>query len=155
MLLGGRGNDAMLPGDRDVLSAAVATAMLVPPRVDLADPKQVEQAKSTLQLAPQQTAEIMADAQDGRIQLAWIALRDFLDEDGDVVEVTTGGFTRTVLLTNAPQMIAVPVVPGDFLRLKGARDGAGGGVTVSVAAGGAEIKLPPLDVGQTITLPLR
>jgi hypothetical protein len=155
MLLGGRASDAMLPGDRQALSAAAATAVLAPPRVDLDDPRQVERAMATMQLAPEQTAQVMADARGRRIELAWIVLRDFLDEDGDAVEVTTGGFTRTVLLTNAPQTIAVPIVPGDFLRLKGARDGAGGGVTVSVVAGGAEIRLPPLEVGQTVTLPLR
>jgi len=154
VLWGNSGSDAMTKGDRQTLTASLATASLSPLRVDLDNPQQVERARASFDLPPAAADQLIANARQGNVRIAWITLRDFLDEDGDVAEITTGGLTRTVLLTNAPQMIAVPIVPGDFLRVTGMHDGSGGGVTVSVAAGGAEIKIP-LDVGQTVTLPVR
>jgi hypothetical protein len=154
VLLGQKARDDISQADRQAMLAAAATAVLTPQRVDLANPQEVEKARQALDLPPPQADQLVAAARQGKPQLAWIILRDFADEDGDVAEISTGGLTRTVTLTTAPQTVAVPLVPGDFLRVKGINEGAGGGVTVAVIAGGAEVKLP-LQVGQTVSLPLK
>ena len=159
--------DGLDAGQRRAMLAAAESTVLSPTRIDLSAPQQMEEARRPLilpasrevvgrgsALTPNQADAIIADARAGKVQLAWISLRDFLDEDGDVVEISTGGLTRTIPLTKAPLLVAVPVVPGDFLRVTGAADGHGGGVTVAVAAGGSEAAVP-LEVGQTLTLPVR
>ena len=153
-LLAHQARDDISASDRQAMLAAAASATLVPQRINVNDPQQAAAAQQALDLPPKPAAQLIAAARQGNPQLAWIVLRDFADQDGDVAEITTGGLTRTIALTTAPQTIAVPLVPGDFLRVKGVNEGAGGGVTVGVTAGGAEVRLP-LQVGQTVSLPMK
>lgn len=127
-----------------VAAQPMPVAASLPPRAERSPP-----AKPVTSAPAAQPAE----AKPGTLQLAWITLYDFLDEDGDAVQVSTGGLTRTLFLRNTPTSIAVPVVPGDFLRITGVHDG-NGGITVAVQAGGGDVKMV-LDIGQTLTLPVR
>jgi hypothetical protein len=154
-LWGQKPSDDMSDAMRRQLRAAMANASLGPTRIDMTDPQQMEAARQSLQLPPAEADRMIADARAGKMQMGWVSLRDFLDEDGDIAQISIGGFTRTVPLKNAPTPVAIPIVPGDFLRVTGLVDGGGGGVTVGITTGGgAEVQMP-LDVGETITLPVR
>ncbi len=146
--------DSLDGNSRQSLLLAAAQTTLTPERVNMDDPVQVEAARSVLDLPPAAADTVIAESRAKRTSLAWITLWDFLDEDGDVVQLSTGGLTRTVALSHLPTRIAVPIVPGDFLRVTGWHDGAGGGVTVAVASGGITAQVP-LAVGQTLTLSVR
>lgn len=140
---------------RRQLRAAMVNAAIGPTRVNLVDPEQMKLARASFGLPQAAADQIIDDARAGRIQLAWVSVRDFLDEDGDVAQISIGGFQRTVPLKTAPTLVAVPIVPGEFLRVTGLIDGAGGGVTVGVSAGGAAEIQMPLDVGETIAIAVR
>jgi hypothetical protein len=173
------------PDDKLVFAAIASHTVMAPVRVDLNNPRELQEARASLDLPPAAAEKLIADVKQAatiaaatsapalspgpaalplplpiaqtakpNLELAWLTLSDFLDEDGDAVQISTGGLTRTILLRKTPTVIAVPLVSGDFLRVTGMRDGGGGGVTVAIQAGGPEVKLI-LDEGQTITMPLK
>jgi hypothetical protein len=146
--------DKLSEEDRAVLLKVAATTPIAARTVPLDTEQEIQKAIEALDLPKAEANKVLADAKAGKIHLTWITLTDFIDEDGDIVEVAAGGLTRSIPITNVPQTIVVPVIPGDFLRVTGTLDGHGGGVTVSAATAGAEI-LMPLNVGQTIALPVR
>jgi hypothetical protein len=83
------------------------------------------------------------------LRLAWITLWDTDAEDGDTVRIDSAGFSQTVVLSNTPMTIAVPVISDGDVQITGAHDGTGG-ITVGVASGGAKIAFPIMSVGQTL-----
>jgi hypothetical protein len=87
-----------------------------------------------------------------RISLAWITLWDTDAEDGDVVRIDSGGYSRTVTLTKEPVTIAVPVPRNSIISVTGIRDGEGGGITVGLASGVSRAIFPIMSVGQTLGL---
>lgn len=93
------------------------------------------------------------DLSNGRTKLAWVTLWDDLEEDGDVVELSGAGFTRSVTITHLPQRFAVPVNAGRPLTLTGIRDG-GGGITVAADADGQPLLLPVMNPGEAVTISL-
>jgi hypothetical protein len=85
-------------------------------------------------------------------RLAWMTLWDSNVEDGDAVRVECGGYARTVTLTKRGITFAVPVPPDGQIRLIGVRDGDGGGITVGLASGSANVLLPIMSVGEVLNL---
>ncbi len=86
--------------------------------------------------------------------MAWIGLFDSDAEDGDIVRIEGGGLSQTVPLRHVPQRIAFVVPASLQFQLTGVDQGTGGGVTVGIVAGERTLKLPPLQVGQTMAIPV-
>ncbi|MBK9220014.1 MAG: hypothetical protein IPL70_17430 [Uliginosibacterium sp.] len=128
---------------------------LTPTRVPVAD---IQKTLDTMRLEPaaKRDLERIVTYRDKTntepTELALITLWDFAAEDGDIVEVSSGGYQIQVPLMNVPKEIAVPIDKSHAITLTGVRDG-GGGITVAVMAGAQGTSLPPLVQGQTITLP--
>jgi hypothetical protein len=103
-------------------------------------------------LPPEQRAALQAAVADKRLRLAWLSLYDSDAVDGDRVTVQSLGLSHTLTLGRAP--VAVPVaIPDDGqVVLKGVDQGLGGGVTVGIIANGHPLKLPPLAVGEVLSL---
>ena len=87
--------------------------------------------------------------------LVWVRLWDTDVEDGDVVRIESGGYSRTVTLTKNGITIAVPVSASGQMRISGIRDGDGGGITVGLGSGSTRAILPIMSVGQVLTLNVR
>lgn len=92
-------------------------------------------------------------ANNEAVRLVWLTFWDTDHEDGDAVRVDSGiGYTRTVNLTKQPLTMAIPIARGVPIKLKGIRDGEGGGITVGMASGNAQATLPIMSTGQLLAL---
>lgn len=148
------GGDAVPPDHAAAMAESFRAFSGTLPAVDLGDPDERARAQAALDLPEPQARAAMADALGGRVGMAWLTLWDNFDNDGDVVQVTAGGYTRTVQIRNEPVTIALPLPPGATIALAGVRDG-GGGITVALSTSGGELAVPPLHPGQTVVLPVR
>lgn len=83
--------------------------------------------------------------------LNWITLWDFASQDGDVVTVSSAGYTVDVPLLKSPTRIAIPINSSRTIELTGNTDG-GGGITLALMSGSFQTSLPVLRVGETINL---
>ena len=90
---------------------------------------------------------------NNEVALAWVELWDFAAVDGDVVSVTSAGYSVTIPLQGMPSRIPVPLDSTGTITIIGIRDG-GGGVTLGVQSGASAMSLPVLKVGQTLSLPV-
>lgn len=123
--------------------------------VNFLDPAERERAKEGLGLEEEKAEALMRQAEGGLVSLGWITLWDNYAEDGDVVEVSANGLTRTVPILHAPVTIVVPYsVTAAQITLTGVRDG-GGGITVAAKTSGGDAPLPPLRVGESRSLRLK
>lgn len=89
------------------------------------------------------------------LRLAWITLWDTDVEDGDVVRITSQGYSRTVTLTKAPITFAIPVPDDGVVNVVGVKDGDGGGITVGLASGESKAVFPVMSVGQVLGLKIK
>jgi hypothetical protein len=96
-----------------------------------------------------------AQAKSQQLQLVWIRLWDTDAEDGDVVRVDSGGYSRTVRLTKHGDTFAVPVTADGLIRVTGIKDGDGGGITVGLASGSSQAVFPIMSEGQVLGLRVR
>ena len=150
---------ASIPSNGDRVSASQSVAlsdgfsrargMLVPIMAE----QQREEVMAALKLSPERFGRLMSMVETGERAVGWLTLWDNFDEDGDVVSVSAAGLTQIVPLTHAPKRIAVAYVPGQPVYVTGEHDG-GGGITVAVELSTGSLPLPPIAVGQTVTLPL-
>ena len=85
--------------------------------------------------------------------LAKVSLWDFAAEDGDVVSLSSAGYTVTVPLFNKPVEFAVPVDAIRQIQITGLQDG-GGGITIAVRHGNGTITMPVLQEGQSLSIPV-
>jgi hypothetical protein len=106
-------------------------------------------------MAPAVQPEAQAQAQPQRLQLVWIRLWDTDAEDGDVVRIDSGGYSRTVRLTKHGDTFAVPVTADGLIRVTGVKDGDGGGITVGLASGSSQAVFPIMSEGQVLGLRVR
>lgn len=98
-------------------------------------------------------AQVQARSQ--RLKLMWIRLWDTNAEDGDVVRIDSGGYSRTVRLTKRGDTFAVPVPSDGVIRVTGIKDGDGGGITVGLASGSSQAVFPIMSEGQVLGLKVR
>lgn len=102
---------------------------------------------------PVQSQAAPSVANNEAVRLVWLTFWDTDHEDGDAVRVDSGiGYTRTVNLTKQPLTMAIPIARGVPIKLKGIRDGEGGGITVGMASGNAQATLPIMSTGQLLAL---
>ncbi|MDA7946099.1 MAG: hypothetical protein MPJ78_01335 [Hyphomicrobiaceae bacterium] len=89
----------------------------------------------------------------GNVRIAAIWLWDNQAQDGDAVQINSGGFSQTIAIANSPTMYYVPVQTGTNARITAVADG-GGGVTLGVKTIVGPFPLPPLVVGQSLEVPV-
>lgn len=138
----------------EALARAARLASFGPLPLAAVPPGESAGAVQAMGLPAAEQAALLADAGAGRVRLVWITLYDSDAEDGDVAEVASAGWSRTVPLWHAPVRVAVPVGPDQTISLTGVVDGRGGGVTVGLVLPSGLVPLPPLSVGQTLRLPV-
>ena len=131
---------------------AHATGSLMP--IDNFAPERQDELAAALRLRPAEAANLMLLIESGKRSIGWLSLWDNFDEDGDVVSVTSAGFTQVVPLIHEPKRIMVVYVPGEPIYVTGERDGVGG-ITVAVELTTGPLPLPIMAVGQTVALPVQ
>jgi hypothetical protein len=126
-------------------AGATATA---PPAADALRAVNAPALKAMLQTAPQTATAICTD----RCLLYRLYCLDFLDEDGDQVELFVDGMSYgQVYLKNAGQEFLIPLVRGKPAELKilATVDGGGGGVTFGMVSSLGEARTRIMEVGES------
>ena len=142
----GGSNDGLSASDAAARTAAFPSAIALP----LVTDAELDDAIDTMALPPQQKVTLKRDVENGNVRLAWLSIWDDQAEDGDVVRVTSGGFSAVVGLYHAPARIGVPVGSGG-LTITGVQDG-NGGITAGIHADGGPVLTPVLRPGQSLTV---
>ena len=124
------------------------------PLVDLSKPEERAKAQTALNLPGPEAQKIMQAADSGQLQLAWVTVWDNCADDGDIIQISSQGFSAKVNLHNTPTTVVIPVTSGGTVQLTGVYDG-GGGITAAARTLAGEIPFPPLDLGTSATLPLK
>lgn len=88
-----------------------------------------------------------------RTVMAKLVLWDWMAQDGDVVRVSSAGYTVDVPLLKAQTVVTIPVDGSRTIQLTGVNDG-GGGITLGVQSGDGLVSLPVLANGQVLSLPV-
>lgn len=137
--------------DRALREMNLNPAALQSLQSDLGVPAPTRAAVAT----PTPQSAVQAKEQPQRVQLVWVRLWDTDAQDGDVVRIDSGGYTRTVSLTKHGDTFAVPVTADGLIRVTGIKDGDGGGITVGLASGTSQAVFPIMSEGQVLSLRVR
>lgn len=158
--------------DAEQAQRAAAFSALPPLRVEVVEAARVRAAIDGMDLPPASKQALLADLQPqpgasalpgpapvaqagvpaAPLRLAWITLWDTDVQDGDVVRIDSGGYSRTVTLTKRGETFAVPIPAGGLVTISGIKDGDGGGITVGLASGANKAIFPIMSVGQSLGL---
>ena len=126
------------------------------PLVNVENPEERAKAKAALPMSAEEAEEMIKQAQSGQIRLVWVVVWDNHDEDGDSVQISSGGVTTpTIVLAHAKRTVVMPVTPGESIQIIGVRDGGGGGITTGIVTSSGPISVPPLTPGQVVNLRVR
>jgi hypothetical protein len=109
-------------------------------------------ALQSLMMANAEKDKVTQAVQSGNTRLAWLALSDSGEEDGDIVTISGAGFSQTVPLLKKQTRLAVPYTPGTPIKVVATKDGSSPGVTVAVYSGGNVFRLRTMKEGQTIEI---
>ena len=141
-------SDALTPAVQQARQVAFdqAAPLVLPPVA----PQERAAALDAMQLPDAQRQ----DFERQRADLVWLTLWDDVAEDGDVVTVTSDGFSQAIRLTHAPFRLALPRPRSGLVVVTGTFDG-GGGITVALAADQVRLAVPVLAVGQRIGIQVR
>lgn len=90
----------------------------------------------------------------GGQQMLELVLWDDVAEDGDVVQVSSLGYTQTINIMHAPQTVYFPAQYDVPVTITGIHDG-GGGITLGFTGSGQPVSLPVMTEGQVISLYLQ
>lgn len=123
-------------------------------KAHLPERAKVLEALGALALPPAEASLLHYELARGAVHLVRLQVFDDVEEDGDVVEITAGGFSQTLGIFHTPQAMVVPVsADTTAIAVTGIQDG-GGGITVALTIDGKSLPLPRLSPQQTITLPV-
>jgi hypothetical protein len=112
---------------------------------------ELQRAIDATQLSDSEKARLRIEVV-GKTRLGWVTVSDSVEEDGDWVIVSSGGFQQDIRLFHRPTTIAVPYTPGVPATVTGKIDG-GGGITVAVHVGASIFPLAPMQVGTSVQVP--
>lgn len=149
----GASGDTVTDAESQQISASfqsVVAAGGIP--LQLVKAEEVEQAIESM---PEEVrAEVRTEVQGGTLRLAWVSVRDTHAEDGDIVSFKAEGVPSIdVEARNAWKTVAIPYPPSGHVGVTGVRDG-GGGITVAIRSGAAEVAWPTMQVSDTFALPV-
>ncbi len=121
----------------------------------ISDPKEIQQAITSMGLAPEQQTVLENKVSNGDIDMAWIQAWDNAAEDGDVLKFESQDYKITTTLMNKPVVFALPLAPGmNYVKVTGIHDG-GGGITASVITSSGATSVPVINEGMSYTLPVK
>jgi hypothetical protein len=158
----GAGLTYLLPSDssdhltnNEIQQRQLAFAAHGPMQVEPVPADQVRDEIAKMQLSPSESAALLAsaDSSNASVRLARVKVWDNQAQDGDVVEIASGGYRLSVQLLNAPVQLTVPVDATNAFQITGVRDG-GGGITLGVQGNAGGIALPVLAPGQVLSVPV-
>jgi hypothetical protein len=121
-------------------------------RLERVPAEKISQVLGEMRLDATSQAVLIQEIKAGRAALAFVRLWDDQTEDGDVIQVTSGGYSVAVNLTKTGTTIAVPLV-GTPITISGKHDG-GGGITAGMETSSGELFTPVIGVGQTLRIPV-
>lgn len=114
-----------------------------------------QKAALAANIAPTAPADPAQPAWDkGGQQMVELVLWDNVAEDGDVVQVSSLGYSQTITITHAPQTVYFPAQYDVPVTITGIHDG-GGGITLGFTGSGQPVSLPVMREGQVISLYLQ
>jgi hypothetical protein len=113
---------------------------------------ELQKAIDAMHLPDSEKARLRVEVDLGKTRVGWVTVSDSVEEDGDWVTVSSGGFAQDIRLFHRPTTIAVPYTPGVPATVTGKIDG-GGGITVAVHVGGSIFPLAPMQVGTSVQVP--
>lgn len=122
--------------------------------VDMVGADEVDQAIESMPVSDQQRTEVYQKVQSGHMRLAWLTLWDTHAQDGDVLRFESdASLPIEVMALNAPTTLAIPFPATGTVKVTGVVDG-GGGITIGLKSGAAQIVWPTMQPGDTLTLPV-
>ena len=154
-LQGSGGGDQVSSQESRVLQQQY-TAMLAGGgmEVDMVGADELDQALASMPISDEQRAEVDRKVQSGHMRLAWLTLWDTHAEDGDVLRVESDrALPIEVTALNSPTTLAIPFPASGTVKVTGVVDG-GGGITIGMKSGAAEITWPTMQPGDTLDLPV-
>jgi hypothetical protein len=113
---------------------------------------QASAAVAAMGLPPTDAAALTQALQRGRLRLARLPLLDGTSLEpgqGHIVQVSSAGFTRQVVLTREPTVVTLPVGPVANIEFRTSDSAAVGIVGLTLAG---PIRLPDLQAGQVLTV---
>lgn len=162
-LVGGLGFTQLFPpsvpdrvSQSETLDRIEAFAKLGALVVPVVEKEKVTQALPAMGLSPSEAAALsnsLAQPAEKKTGLVELSLWDTHAPDGDVVRITSAGYSREVLLSKTPMLVYVPGSGSGVIQITGMQDG-GGGITLAVKGAQQSILMPIMSVGQTISLPV-
>ena len=87
------------------------------------------------------------------LRLIELVLWDTDAPDGDSVRISSGGFTREVILSKTPTLVYLPYSGSGTIQVTGLHDG-GGGITLGLKSSSTSVLMPVLSEGQVLALPV-
>lgn len=145
-------SDAVSESERFV--RAQAYAGLKPSEFSPIAPQKLPETITAMGLNKPDQAALEQSVAKG-IRLISVTLYDSDAQDGDVVAITSDGFSRTIALQKEPVRVVIPEPRFGSFTLTGAVDGEGGGVTVGLMLSTEPFPLPVMSVGQALAIPVR
>lgn len=146
--------DAMSKEQAAALWSSLSNISLQPQPTGLDDPHIFARAVAGMREPPAEAERLIKKARAEGRRIVILTLWDNMDEDGDIIDVRVGAQSWTVPQRTQPAALTVIYMPGETITLTGHVDGGGGGVTAGLGLNTGPLPLPPLAVGQSITLPL-
>ena len=120
----------------------------------LPDDQKTALAQNIVPTADSQTQAAQPAWENGGQQMVELVLWDNVAEDGDVVQVSSLGYSQTITITHAPQTVYFPAQYDVPVTITGIHDG-GGGITLGFTGSGQPVSLPVMAEGQVISLYLQ
>ena len=122
--------------------------------VDMVGADEIDQAVASMPVSVEQRAEVHQKVQSGQMRLAWLTLWDTHAQDGDILRFESdASLPVEVTALNAPTTLAIPFPASGMVKVTGVVDG-GGGITIGLKSGAAQITWPTMQPGDTLNLPV-
>lgn len=124
--------------------------------IPVLDKDEVLQQVQQLPLSGEQQSNLLAQLLKSNANTRLVALTvwDDVAPDGDVIQISSAGYTQSVTLSKSPQTLHFPVSEERPVVITGIHDG-GGGITLGFTGSGQPVALPVLAEGQSLNILLR
>lgn len=124
--------------------------------IDLSEENNQAEFLAVPYLSVEDKEAILAGFEQETKSVGVIYIWDNFGQDGDVIQIVSGGFAVNIPLSDEPSLIFLPFNPGESLILRGLHDDDNaGGITATIETPSGTVSLPVLAMGETFELPVR